>query len=102
MIAGLGNDQGLYDPIDGGIGSMEPRESENDVFLTTVHDIEEVFLGNPFNVHIEGASIMNCISFVHSLIYITNCDREGEFFGGELVFSDKLPVNAEDVCTRIY
>ena len=61
-----------------------------------------MFLGDPFDVGIEGASIVNCSSFVHSLVNVTNDDEGGEFLGGESVFSDELSVYARDVCTRIY
>ena len=80
---------------------MEPGESKNDVFASTAHDIEEVFLSNPFNVGVEGASIVDRTSFVRSLVNIANGDGGGEFLGGESVFSDKLPVNAGDVGTRV-
>ena len=80
---------------------MEPRESEDDVFSSTVHDIEEMFLGNPSDVGVEGAGVANCTSFVHSLVYIANSNGGGKFFSGELVFSDELPVDTRDVSTRI-
>ena len=80
---------------------MEPGEYEDHVFATTAHDVKEVLLGNPFNVGVEGASVADCTGFVCSLIYVTNGDGGGEFLGGELVFSDKLPVDARDVSTRI-
>ena len=70
--------------------------------MTTTHDVEEMSLNNSFNVRIEGASIMDCTSFVCSLAYIANGNGGGKFFGGELVFSDKFPVNAGDICTRVY
>ena len=61
-----------------------------------------MFLGDPFDVGIEGASVADGTSFVRSLINITNSDGGGEFLGRESVFSDKLPVNARDVSTGIY
>ena len=64
--------------------------------------IEEMFLGDPFNVGVEGASVANCAGFVCSLIGVANSDGGGKFFGGESVFSDKLPVDARDVSTRVY
>ena len=73
---------------------MKPGESKDDVFSSTAHDIEEMFLGNPFDVGIEGADVADCTSFVHSLVNVANSDGAGEFFGGELVLSNKLPVNA--------
>ena len=61
-----------------------------------------MFLGNLFDIGIEGVSITNCTSFVCGLVNIANCDGGGEFLGGESVFSDKLPVDARDVGTRVY
>ena len=81
---------------------MEPRESEDDVLSATAHDVEEVFLSNPFNVSIEGAGIMNCTSFVCGLVDVANGNGGGEFLGRELVFPDELPVYARDVHSGIY
>ena len=81
---------------------MEPGESEDDIFSATAHDVEEMLLGNPFNVCIESAGIANCTSLVHSLVDIASSNRRGKFLGGELVFSDKLPVNAGDISVRVH
>ena len=102
MIVGFGDGQSLPDPIDGGVCGAKPEESEDDVFASTAHDVEEMFLGDPFDVGVESASIMNCTGFVRGLVYISNGDGGGEFLGGEFVFSDKLPVNAGDVSTGVY
>ena len=61
-----------------------------------------MFLGNPFDVGVEGASIADGTSFVRSLINVANSDGGGEFLSRESVFSDKLPVDARDVGTGIY
>ena len=61
-----------------------------------------MFLGDPFDVGVEGASVADCTSFVRSLIYIANSDGGGEFFSRESVFSDKLPVDTRDVSTGVY
>ena len=55
-----------------------------------------------FNVSIEGASITDCTGLVCSLIYISDCDGRGVFFTRESIFSDKLLVNARDVCAGVY
>ena len=94
MIAGFGNGQGLSGLIDGWIRGPELGESKDDVFSSAAHDVEEMFLSNPFNVGVESTSIANCTSFVHGLVYISNSDGGSEFLGGETVFSDELPVDA--------
>ena len=81
---------------------MKPRESKDDVFLATAHDVKEVFLGNSFDVGIEGTGVPNSTCFVHNLIYIVNCDEGGKLLGEESVFPDELPVDTRDVDTRIY
>ena len=70
--------------------------------MTAAHDVEEMFLGNPFNVCVEGACITDCTSLVCCLVYVVNGDGGGKFLSGEFVFPDKLPVNARDVSTRVY
>ena len=92
----------MSNPIDGGVCGTEPGEAEDDVFTSTTHNVEEMFLGDPFDVGVEGASIVDCTGFVRSLIYIVNSDGGGEFLGRESMFSDELPVNAGDVGTGVY
>ena len=81
---------------------MEPGKSEDEVFSAAPHDIEEMFLCNPFDICVKGASIVNYTSFVCSLVHVSDCDGGSKFFGGESMFSDKLPVNARDVSARIH
>ena len=102
MVTGFRDGQDLLCPVDGGVGYTEPRKSKDNVFSATVYDIEQMFLDNPFNICVEGASIADCTGLVCSLIYILDCDGEGKLFGGEVMFPDKLPVNARDISTRIY
>ena len=102
LVVGFRDGQGLLDPIYGGVCDTEPGESEDVIFVSTAHNVEEMFLGDPFNVGVEGTSITYRTSFVHSLIHIANSDGGGKFFGGEVMFPDKLPVNAGDVSTRVY
>ena len=101
MIARFRDGQGLSDPVDGRVCGTEPGESEDDIFVTTAHDVEEMFLGYPFDVCIEGAGIADSTSFIRGLVDVSNGNGGGEFLGGESVFSDKLPVDARDVSTRI-
>ena len=70
--------------------------------MSIAHDVEEMFLSNPFNVRVESVSVLDCTSFVCSLVNIANGDGGGEFFSGELMFPDKLPVYARDICTGVY
>ena len=81
---------------------MELEKSEDDVFLATTHDVEEMFLGDPFDVHVQGTGIADGTCFVHGLIDILNNDKGCKFLSGELVFPDELPIYAGDVCIRVY
>ena len=102
MVTGLQDGQGLLDLVNGRVCGAESGESEDDIFSSTAHDIEEMFLSNPFNVRVECTGVADCTSFVHSLVDIVNSDERGKFFSGESVFPDKLPVNAGNVSTRVY
>ena len=102
MIAGFGDSQGLSGPVNGGVCNMEPGEPEDDVLSATTHDIEEVLLGNPFDVHAKGTSIMDYTSFVYGPVNILDCNRAGEFLGEELIFPDELSVNVGDVSAGVY
>ena len=102
MIIGFRDGQGLPGSINGGVHNVEPRESKDDILLATAHDVEEVFLGNPFNICIESTGVADSTSLVHSLINIVNSNGGGKFLSGEMMFPDELPVDAGDVSTRIY
>ena len=78
---------------------MEPGKSKNDILLTTTHDIEEMLLSDSFDVHVESACVPNYTSFFSSLVHVTDHNGRDEFFYGELVFPDKLLVDARDVGT---
>ena len=92
----------MPDPVDGEVHGTEPGEFKDYIFSSTTHNIEEMFLGDLFNVYIKGASIIGYTSLVCSLVYISNSNRGGEFFHRKAVFSDKLPVDTGDVSTRVY
>ena len=61
-----------------------------------------MLLGDLFNVGVKGASIVDCTSLVRGLVNVSNGDGGGEFFGGESMFSDELPVYAKDISTGVY
>ena len=92
----------MFSPVNSGVCDAEPEESKNDVFPTATHDVEEVFLCNPFNVCVKSASVMDCAGFVCGLVYIVDKNRGGEFLDGELVSPDKLSVDAADISARVY
>ena len=102
LVAGFRDGQSLFCPVDSGICGTKPRESKDDVFTSTPHDVEKVFLSDSFYVGVEGASEADSTSFVHSLVDVTNSNRGGKFFCGEVMFSDKLPVDTGDVSTGVY
>ena len=88
LITGLRDSQSLSGLVDSGVGDMEPEKSEDDVFLATTHDVEEIFLGDPFDVHVQGTGIVDGTCFIHGLIDILNNDKGCKFLSGELVFPD--------------
>ena len=92
----------MSDPVDGGVHGTEPWESEDDVFTSAAHDVEEMFLSDPFDVGVESASVMDCTSLVRSLVNIVNCNGGSKFFSGEAMFPDKLSVNVGDISTGVY
>ena len=92
----------MLDPVDGRVYNMKPGESKDKILSSTAHDVEEVFLGDPFYVHVEGASVADYTSLVCGLVHIANHNGRGQFFCEETVFPDKLPVDAGDVSTRVY
>ena len=66
--------------------------------MSTAHDVEKMLLGDPFDVGVEGASIMDCTGFVCSLVDVSNSNGGGKFLGGEFMLSDKLPVDMYKRC----
>ena len=60
-----------------------------------------MFLCDTFDVGKEGAGEVDFPIFIGDLINIPYFDGDIKFCSGERVFSDKLPVNAGDVCTTV-
>ena len=102
LVTGFRDGQGLFSLVNGGVGDTKPGESKDDVFLAAAHSVEEMFLGDPFDVGVKGASVVDCTSLVCGLVHISNSNGGGKFFCREMVFPDKLPVDAGDVSTGVY
>ena len=88
-------------PVNGGIGDLELGEPKDDIFPATRHDVEEMFLHNTLYVGKKGAGKVDFPIFVQGLVNISYFDGNIKFHGGEGVFSNKLPVDAGDVCTTV-
>ena len=52
LVTEFRDSQSLLCPVNSGVCDMKPGESKDDVFSSAAHDVEEMFLGDPFNVHI--------------------------------------------------
>ena len=64
LITFFRDGDGLARLVNGRVGDLEPRKSEDDIFSFTRHDIKEVFLGDSFNVGEEGTGEMDFSIFV--------------------------------------
>ena len=102
LVAGFRDSQGLLCPINSGVCDMEPEESKDNIFSSAAHDIEEMFLSDPFDVCVQDTGVVDCTSLVCSLVYVSDSNGGSKFFCRELVFSDKLLVDVGNVSTRIY
>ena len=60
-----------------------------------------MFWGDHFDVGVQGVGVADRAGLVCGLIDISNSNGRCKFFSGETVFSDKLPVNARDISTRV-
>ena len=77
-------------PVNGGVGGLKPGQPKDNIFPTTRHDMEEIFLCNAFYVDKEDASevdfpifvevwlmfctLMGILSFmVERKCFLTNC-----------------------------
>ena len=63
--------------------------------------MKEMFLCDAFDVGKEGADEVDFLIFIGGLVNIPYFDGDIKFCSGKGVFSDKLPVNAGDVCTTV-
>ena len=64
LITFFRDGDGLARPVDGGVGDLESRKFEDDIFSFTRHDMEEMFLGNSFDVGEKGRGEMDFSIFV--------------------------------------
>ena len=88
-------------PVNCGVGGLKPGQPKDNIFSATRHDMEEIFLCNAFYVGKEDASEVDFPIFVGGLVNVLYFDRDIEFHGGKKVFSDKLPIDARDVCATV-
>ena len=86
MVTGFRDSHGQLCLVNSGVCDTEPGESENNIFLSAVHDIEEMFLSNPLNYCVQGAGVADYTSLVHGLIYVSDNDGRSEFFIGSQCF----------------
>ena len=77
LVIGFRDSQSLSSSVNGGVHGTKQGEFEDDVFLAIAHDIEEMFLSDPFHVGINGASVADCTSFVCHLVHISDGDGGG-------------------------
>ena len=101
LITSFWDGDGLTRPINDEVGGLELGESKDNIFPATRHDMEEVFLCDAFYVDKEGAGEVDFPIFVWGLVDVSYFDGDIKFCGGKGVFSNKLPVNARDVCATI-
>jgi hypothetical protein len=84
-------------PVDSGVDLLDPRESKNDIFLATMHDIEFYCLEDSCDSDVQEAGEFYIPIFVFRLVDVSNRDGMRESFFWEVVFVDKMPIDARDV-----
>ena len=92
----------MFYPVNSRVHDSKLGKSEDNVLSAAVHDIEEMFLDNLFDVCVESVSIANCKGFICCLVHILDCDEGSKFFHKESVFSDELPFYTGYISTRVY
>ena len=102
LVIGFRSSQSLSHPVNGGVCDTKLGESKDDILQVTAYDVTEVFLSNPFDVCVKGINVIDSICFIYGLVHVLDNNGGSKFFSRELVFSDKLPVDARDVNTRVY
>jgi hypothetical protein len=101
LIGGFRDGDHWFFPINDGISGAKPGESEDDIFVSTVHDMEDGFLGNSFNVNEECHGIKNVAFLIGGLVDIFDFDGYRKAISGQLVLSNKGPVDTGDFCSIV-
>ena len=91
----------LIGPVDPRIVLLEPRHTEDNVFFTTVRDIEQDFMGDSANAEEKCGRKLNFSTRVNQGIDVSDSDGEREFSVGKTIFLDKVVIKAVDTCPRI-
>ena len=68
LVTGFQDGQDLFHPVNSGVHDSKPEKLEHNIFSATAHDIEEVLLGDLFNVFVEGVLCFTPILFFLGLI----------------------------------
>ena len=92
LVCGGVNGKGLFLPVDCGVGLGKPGESEDDIFLSTIHYVEENFMEYSSGVDGEHGGETDVTSFVWGGVSILCQDGGFEASLGELVLFYKVPV----------
>ena len=96
-----GDIDGFCDPINPRVVFLEPRHTKDNIFFTTVCDIEQDFMGNSANAEEKCGRKFNFSTRVDRGVDVSDGDRGREFRVGKTIFLDKVIVEAIDTCPRI-
>ena len=101
LVGGFGDRDCSGVPVNGGVYCLEPRHSQDDVIVSTVHYVKGFEVGYSFYLDVEGAKEMDVASFIGHLVCISYWYGYVESSSREMVFLYKVPVDAGDVCTTV-
>jgi hypothetical protein len=101
LVHRLWDGESLSIPIDGGVSIPKPGKTQDNVFISAVHDVEGDFLVDLSDIDKESGREEDIPFSVGRLINIADSDGYGEAISREVMLSDKGPVDGGDFCTAV-
>ena len=85
-----------FGPVDFRVDFLQPGCPQDDIFISTIDDVEQDSVDDSFDVDKCGGDELDNSGFIVRSVHVSGTDWLGKAVIGYLVFLDKAPVEAID------
>ena len=101
LVEGFLDGDGFVDPVDGGIDVFQPGESQDNILVSQVHDVEGGLASYSSNIEEQGGGKPDYSFRVNGVVRVSGLNGFLEALGGDSLFSNEPPVDAGDTRSTI-
>ena len=91
----------LLGPVDSGVDSFQPGGTEDNIFISTIDNVEQDLVDDFFDLDEHGGDEFDDPCFVVRPVYIFGTDQFGEAVVWYLVSFNEVPIKAIDWCPAV-